>query len=54
MNIKDLTLIERLTVRMAQFIMYAFIFTLFAVVLFLLTDSMIDYLTLGQYDINTL
>ena len=54
MNIKDLTLIERITVRMAQFIMYTLIFTLFAVVLFLLTDGMINYLSLGEYDISTI
>ena len=54
MNIKHLTLIERLTVRVAQFIMYTLIFTLFAVVLFLLTDAMINYLSLGEYNISTI
>jgi len=54
MNIKHLAWYERLTVRMAQFIMYAFIFTLFAVVLFLLADAMINYLSLGEYDISTI
>ena len=54
MNIKDLTLLERATVRVAQGIYYTLIFTLFAVVLFLFTDGMIDYLTLGQYNTNTL
>jgi len=54
MNIKHLTLIERLTFRVAQFIMYTLIFALFATFIFLLTDAMINYLTLGQYNINTL
>ena len=54
MNIKDLTLIERVTVRIAQAIYYALIFALFAVVLFLLTDGMINYLSLGEYNISTI
>jgi hypothetical protein len=54
MNIKDLTLLERATVRVAQFIMYTLIFALFATFIFLLTDAMINYLSLGQYNISTI
>jgi hypothetical protein len=54
MNLSDLTLLERLTVYAAMSIYYTLIFTLFAVVLFLLTDAMINYLSLGEYDISTI
>lgn len=54
MNLKGLTLIERITVRLAQGIYYTLIFALFATFLFLLANGMIDYLTMGKYDINTL
>lgn len=54
MNIKHLTLLERITVRTAQAIYYALIFALFATFLYLLSDAMINYLTLGEYDISTL
>jgi hypothetical protein len=54
MNIKHLTLLERITVRTAQAIYYTLIFALFATFLYLLADGMVDYLTLGEYDISTL
>jgi len=54
MNLSNLTLIERLTVRVAMFIYYAFIFTLFLTFIFLFTNALIEYLTLGKYDIWSL
>jgi len=54
MNLKGLNLIERIAVRLAQGIYYTLIFALFATFFFLLMDGMINYLTMGKYDINTL
>ena len=54
MNIKHLAWYERLTVRIAQAIYYALIFALFATFIFLLTDGMINYLSLGEYNISTI
>jgi len=35
-------------------LLLALIFALFATFIFLLTDGMINYLTLGEYDISTI
>ncbi len=53
MNLSDLTLLERITVRAALVIYYALAFALVLTFLFLLADGMIDYLTLGKYDISS-
>ena len=54
MNIKHLAWYERLTVYAAMSIYYTLIFTLFATFIFLLTDAMINYLSLGEYNISTI
>ena len=53
MNLDNLTLMERLTVYAAYFIFWTLVFSITATFIYLLTDGMIDYLTLGQYNIRT-
>ncbi len=52
-DLSDLSFLERLTVRLAILIYYTLGFIVIALFLFLLADGMIDYLTLGKYDITT-